>query len=158
MSVDDAAVMDIGLVAHDATKRDLCDWAAAHAAALAPHRLHATGTTARMLREAVPQLQIHGLRSGPLGGDQQLGAMIAEGHLHLLVFFQDPMSPMPHDVDVKALVRLCAVYDIPLACNRMSGDMMITSPLFREPARLKARPQPEVRFSSYANRKVPDAE
>ena len=127
MSSDDAAVMDIGLVAHDATKRDLCDWAAAHAEALKPHRLHATGTTARMLREAVPDLSINGLRSGPLGGDQQLGAMIAEERLDALIFFIDPLSALPHDVDVKSLLRLAILYDTPLAINKSSADAVLCS-------------------------------
>ena len=152
-----SAKKSLGLVAHDEKKELLANWCIAHKDKLANFELFATGTTGQKIIDQTG-LVVKRLESGPLGGDAQLGAMIAEKRLDGLIFFIDGLAAMPHDVDVKALVRLCAVYDIPLACNRMSGDMMITSPLFREPARLKARPQPEVRFSSYANRKVPDAE
>ena len=131
----------IGLVAHDAKKPLLLDWARAHRAILAGHILFGTGTTGGLIAEQTG-LPVTLLKSGPLGGDQQLGAMIAEGKLDALVFFSDPLSAMPHDVDVKALVRLSTLYDVVLACNRATADFVISSPLFAEPYR--AGPAPEV--------------
>ena len=119
----------IGLVAHDAKKADLLDWAAANRDQLAVHDLCATGTTGAMIAERLG-LPVRRLKSGPLGGDQQMGALIAEGRLDALIFFADPMSAMPHDVDVKALLRLSTVYNIVLACNRTTADFVIASPLF----------------------------
>jgi len=119
----------IGLVAHDAKKADLLDWAAANREQLAAHELCATGTTGAMIADRLG-LSVRRLKSGPLGGDQQMGALIAEGRLDALIFFADPMSAMPHDVDVKALVRLSTVYNIVLACNRTTADFVIASPLF----------------------------
>ena len=121
----------IGLVAHDAKKPQLLDWARAHRAILAGHILFGTGTTGGLIAEQTG-LPVTLLKSGPLGGDQQLGAMIAEGKLDALVFFSDPLSAMPHDVDVKALVRLSTLYDVVLACNRATADFVISSPLFAE--------------------------
>lgn len=115
----------LGLVAHDACKPVLLDWVGGHLDRLAALSLYATGTTGRRLMETYPQLQVSALKSGPLGGDQQLGAMIAEGRLDALIFFTDPMSPQPHDVDVKALTRLAVLYDIPLALNRASAEAII---------------------------------
>lgn len=118
----------LALVAHDAKKDDMVAFARAHVDRLAGFDLYATGTTGARVSEACPRLPVTRLKSGPLGGDQQIGAMIAEGRLDGLVFFVDPLSPMPHDVDVKALTRLALVYDIPMALNRCTADMMIGSP------------------------------
>jgi methylglyoxal synthase len=115
----------LGLVAHDGRKDDLLDWAGAHADRLATLKLYATGTTGGRLKAAYPELDLTALKSGPLGGDQQLGALIAEGRLDALVFFIDPMAPQPHDVDVKALVRIATLYDIPFAVNRATAEAII---------------------------------
>ena len=115
----------IALVAHDARKPMLAEWVAAHASFLARHALVATGTTGRVLTEAVPGLAIDCVRSGPLGGDQQIGAMIATGEVQMLIFFVDPLTAMPHDVDVKALMRLAIVYDIPMALNLATAGQLI---------------------------------
>ena len=118
----------IGLVAHDNKKADLVDWARFNLRLLAAHDLVATGTTGTLLEEelSVPVLK---LQSGPLGGDQQLGALIADGEIDFLVFFWDPLEPQPHDTDVKALLRLTVVWNIPVACNRATADFLISSPL-----------------------------
>jgi methylglyoxal synthase len=118
----------IALVAHDDRKRDLLEWAEFNRDILAAHHLYATGTTGRLLGELL-DLPVTCFQSGPLGGDQQIGALIASGRLDMLVFFWDPMSPQPHDSDVKALVRVAVVWNIPIACNRTSADYLITSPL-----------------------------
>ena len=118
----------IALVAHDDRKGDLLEWAEYNRDILADHILYATGTTGRLLGERL-ELPVTCFQSGPLGGDQQIGALIASGRLDMLIFFWDPMSPQPHDSDVKALVRLAVLWDIPIACNRTSADYLITSPL-----------------------------
>jgi methylglyoxal synthase len=118
----------IGLVAHDNKKRDLIDWAQYNAPLLVRHDLVATGTTGRLLEEAL-DVDVRKLQSGPLGGDQQIGALIAEGQIDFLVFFWDPLEPQPHDPDVKALLRIAIVWNIPVACDRASADFMISSPL-----------------------------
>lgn len=120
----------IGLVAHDARKPDLTEWAKINEDKLATHQLYATGTTGGLLMQNCPSLQITCLKSGPLGGDQQMGALIAEGQLDILIFFIDPMTNQPHDVDVKALTRLSTVYNIVLAMTRSTADFVISSPLF----------------------------
>ena len=122
----------IALVAHDNKKRDLVEWAKYNRDLLAHHEVYATGTTGEMLEKEL-DFKIVKLQSGPLGGDQQIGAKIVEGGVDLLVFFWDPLEPHPHDVDVKALLRIAVVYDIPMACNRSSADFMISSPLMKEP-------------------------
>jgi methylglyoxal synthase len=122
----------IALIAHDHKKEDLRDWAAFNRSLLASHDLCATGTTGRLLRDELG-LPVTCFQSGPLGGDQQIGALIASGRLDMLVFFLDPMSPQPHDSDVKALVRIAVVWNIPIACNRTSADYLITSPLLEKP-------------------------
>ena len=121
----------IALVAHDERKKDLLEWVKYNASALRGHRLYATGTTGRIIAE-VCDLAVNRLQSGPLGGDQQLGAMISNSELDILIFFWDPMSAQPHDVDIKALLRMSVVYNIPTACNRSTADFLISSSLFRE--------------------------
>ncbi|WP_223477678.1 methylglyoxal synthase [Oricola indica] len=117
----------IALVAHDQKKDDLVEFVREHEAAFSRYDLVATGTTGARITEACPGLALTPLKSGPLGGDQQIGAMIAEGLVEAVVFFVDPLTPMPHDVDVKALMRLAIVYDIPLALNRRSAGMLLAS-------------------------------
>ena len=131
--------MTIALVAHDNMKRDLAEWVAWNWESLLTHRLVCTGTTGRIVAETLmarrskeaanARFDITMLKSGPLGGDQQLGAMIAGGEIDMLIFFWDPMSAQPHDVDVKALLRLATLYNVPTAINRSSADFLISSPL-----------------------------
>ena len=123
MSAD--APLAIGLVAHDDKKAALVEWSMAHRDFLARHRLYATGTTGGRILAALPDLDLTRLKSGPLGGDQQLGALLAEGLLDMLVFFVDPLSPQPHDVDVKALIRMATLADIPFACNPATADLIV---------------------------------
>jgi methylglyoxal synthase len=128
----------IALVAHDHMKKDLTEWVQYNWKTLLKHKLVCTGTTGKMVEQTIlakaggtiPQgLEIRLLKSGPLGGDQQLGALISEGEVDAVIFFWDPMSPQPHDVDVKALLRIAVLYNIPMACNRSSADFIISSPL-----------------------------
>jgi methylglyoxal synthase len=118
----------IALIAHDSKKQDMLEWARFNHALLAGHELFATATTGRLLRDHLG-LPVTCFRSGPLGGDQQIGARIAEGEIDLLVFLWDPLELHPHDPDVKALLRVAVVCDIPVACNRATADFMISSPL-----------------------------
>jgi methylglyoxal synthase len=123
------AVKNVVLIAHDYKKDDLIEWVKFNLPALKEHRLFATGTTGALVAQAT-QLPVTRFRSGPLGGDQQVGAKIAEGDLDVLIFFWDPLEPQPHDPDVKALLRLAVLYNIPTACNRATADFMVASPLF----------------------------
>lgn len=121
----------IALVAHDKRKPDLLQWVGKHREVLSAHQLFGTGTTGKLIQQQY-QLPLTRMKSGPLGGDQQLGALIADGKLDVLVFFWDPMSAQPHDVDVKALLRMAVLYNILVACNRSTADFLITSALFGE--------------------------
>ncbi len=121
--------MKLGLVAHDMKKGELMEWCAFNRGTLAHHQLWATGTTGTLIEHEVG-LHVERLLSGPKGGDQQVGAMIATGHLDALFFFWDPETPQPHDPDVKALLRLATLWNVPTACNTATADMIISSPLF----------------------------
>jgi methylglyoxal synthase len=120
-----ASRLRFALIAHDQKKDDMVTFVAAHADFLSGCDMVATGTTGQRILEACPQLGIRRLKSGPLGGDQQIGALIAEGMIDAVIFFVDPLTPMPHDVDVKALVRLATVYDIPMALNLATAEIII---------------------------------
>lgn len=136
----------LALVAHDNMKRDLAEWVDWNSRKLSRHHLVCTGTTGKMVEKTLrdhreehedeaeekPELKITLLKSGPLGGDQQLGSLIADGKINALIFFWDPMSAQPHDVDVKALLRLATLYNVPTAINRSSADFLISSPLFED--------------------------
>ena len=117
--------LTLALVAHDAKKDDMARFVAMHESTLRPFAIFATGTTGARVMERCPSLSVTRLKSGPLGGDQQIGAMIAEGKIDALFFFVDPLSPHPHDVDVKALMRLALVYDIPMALNHATAERLI---------------------------------
>jgi methylglyoxal synthase len=121
----------IALIAHDNKKGDLLDWAKFNKGTLLGHDLFATGTTGKMLEKEL-ECQVTIFESGPLGGDQQIGSRIAEGYIDFLIFFWDPLEPLPHDPDIKALLRVAAVWNIPVACNRTSADFLISSPLMAE--------------------------
>lgn len=145
-------VKKIALVAHDHKKRDLLEWAKFNRDLLAQHTVYATGTTGTVLSKELG-FPITNLQSGPLGGDQQIGAKIVEGEIDFLIFFWDPLEPMPHDPDVKALLRMAVVWNIPIACDRATADFMISSPLMDgEYDRLV----PD--YDSYRARKVPGVE
>jgi methylglyoxal synthase len=121
----------IALIAHDNRKSDLLEWARFNRGTLARHDLHATGTTGALLSSELG-LPVHLFLSGPIGGDQQVGAAIAEGRIDLVIFFWDPLEPAPHDVDVKALLRIAVVHNVPIACNRSTADFVFSSPLLGE--------------------------
>ncbi len=149
----------VALVAHDNKKRDLAEWVQYNWGTLVGHDLVCTGTTGKMVEETIaakaggrlPEgFSMRRLKSGPLGGDQQLGALIAEGGVDIVIFFWDPMSPQPHDVDVKALLRIAVLYNIPMACNRASADFLISSDLMRREYRQKVED-----YSNYLERSIP---
>ena len=149
----------IALVAHDHLKKDMAEWAEFNADTLAKHHLTCTGTTGKVMEDAIkrglnslgvsPPIHLTKLSSGPLGGDQQLGALIVEGKVDLLFFFWDPMQPQPHDVDVKALLRLAVLYNIPTASNRSTADFLISSTLFGKDYKPMRKD-----YSTYINRNV----
>lgn len=141
-------ILTVALVAHDNKKKDLISWCTHNKKLLQGYKLVATGTTGKLLEQEVA-LEVQRLQSGPLGGDMQLGAMIAEREVDFLVFFWDPLEAQPHDPDIKALLRLAAVWNIPVACNRATADYIFTSRLLSEKY---DRQLPE--FEQYLNRHV----
>jgi methylglyoxal synthase len=138
----------IALVAHDNKKVEMIEWAKFNRELLAQHKIFATGTTGRLLEEVLG-IKVKKLQSGPLGGDQQIGSMIVGGDIDFMIFFWDPLEPMSHDTDIKALLRMAAVWNIPIACNRSTADFMISSPLMDEDY---DRIVPN--YSGYQNRKI----
>ncbi len=138
----------IALVAHDNRKTDLIDWAYYNRTSLAKHQLFATGTTGKMLEDKLDQ-HVTKFLSGPLGGDQQVGALIAEGKIDVLIFFWDPMEAQPHDPDVKALLRLAVTWNIPTACDRATADFIFTSPLI-----VQEYTAAQEDYSAYLKRKI----
>ena len=131
MPVDSPGRKKVALIAHDNRKPDLLEWARFNRGTLEAHELFATGTTGGLLAREL-DLPVNRFLSGPLGGDQQVGAAIAEGRIDLIIFFWDPLEPHSHDVDVKALLRIAVVYNVPIACNRATADFILSSPLLAE--------------------------
>lgn len=144
------AVKSVALVAHDNKKKELVEWVSANKTRFANLTLYASGTTGRLLTERLKREDIVCLLSGPLGGDQQIGAKIAEGEIDLLVFFWDPLEPQPHDPDIKALLRIAALWNIPVACNRATAEFILTSAYMTDDHHSPTRPD----FSQYTERKV----
>jgi methylglyoxal synthase len=153
-------IKNIAMIAHDHRKQDLIEWVEWNWKILQHHNLVCTGTTGRMVEEALRQnmrsgsakkLKITRLQSGPLGGDQQMGALIAEGKIDIIIFLWDPMSAQPHDVDVKALLRIAVLYNIPTACNRSTADFMISSDLFGKPYKRSVK-----NYQEYIDRSIGD--
>jgi len=139
----------IAIIAHDSKKPELLTWAKSHRSELAKHKLLATGTTGTLLENNL-ELTVEKVQSGPLGGDQQIGAKIVEGKVDFIIFFWDPLEAQPHDPDVKALLRLAVVWNIPLACNAISADFMLLSPLMKQAYQRKV---PD--YANHTNREIP---
>ena len=139
---------NIALVAHDNKKNELLEWVKKNEEILLKHHFYATGTTGRLINEHT-NLEVVRLKSGPLGGDQQIGAKISEDEINMLIFFWDPLEAQPHDPDVKALIRLAAVWNIPVACNSSTADFLLTSPFFNEEYERNVED-----YSKHNNRKV----
>ena len=147
-------VKNVALVAHDNRKTDLMEWVAYNAEKLAKHHLVCTGTTGKMVEETLLKKgeaaqSLQKLKSGPLGGDMQLAALASEGKIDILVFFWDPMAAQPHDVDVKALLRITVLYNVPTACNRSTADFLIDSPHFETSYKKMIKD-----YSQYINRDI----
>ena len=138
----------IALIAHDNKKKELIEWSKYNSGIMEKNSVYATGTTGRMLEQELG-IKVTCLKSGPLGGDQQIGALIAEGNIDMLIFFWDPLEPLPHDQDIKALLRLAVVWNIPVACNRATADFLFASPLMFSDYKRK---MPD--FQDYNNRKI----
>ena len=138
----------IALVAHDNKKVEMIEWAKFNRYLLTQHKIFATGTTGRMLEEVLG-VKVKKLQSGPLGGDQQIGALIVDGEIDFMVFFWDPLEPMPHDTDIKALLRMAVVWNIPIACNRATADFITSSQLMDEDYERIV-----LNYSDYQNRKI----
>lgn len=145
----------IALIAHDQMKRTLADWVWEHRERLRKHRLIATGTTGRILLKRMPDLSIEPLASGPLGGDLQIGAKIVEGEIDILLFFVDPLAPQPHDVDVKALMRIAILQGVPMALNPATAEAIIAAPYIDAPEKLKKTPVPHSVFILPHDRIIP---
>ena len=139
---------NIALIAHDNKKSELIEWAVYNKTVLSEHKLYATGTTGSLLEKSIEQ-PITKFLSGPLGGDQQVGASIAEGRIDVLIFFWDPMESQPHDPDIKALLRVAATWNIPVACSRATADFLLTSPLMHQEYKAILTD-----YSFYTNRKL----
>lgn len=139
----------IALVAHDNMKDELLEWVKFNKGTLNRHNLYATGTTGTLLEREVGG-SVTKFLSGPLGGDQQIGAKITEGEIDFLIFFWDPLEPLPHDPDIKALLRIAVVWNIPVACNRASADFMVSSPLMEG-----AYDRRVMDYDTYARRPIP---
>ena len=150
----------IAMIAHDHRKQDLIEWVEWNWEVLQNHHITCTGTTGRLVEEALQanmkaksgkKLNINKLKSGPLGGDQQMGALISEGKIDIIIFLWDPMHAQPHDVDVKALLRIAVLYNIPTACNRSTADFLISSELFEEPYNQQVKD-----YQEYIDRSIGD--
>ena len=131
-NIESPAIKVIALVAHDNMKQEMLEWATEHEKELNQHILIATGSTGKLIADNTG-LSLERLRSGPLGGDQQIGARISDGGVDVLLFFWDPLEPQPHDPDIRALLRIAVVWNIPVACNRASADFILSSPLLGAP-------------------------
>ena len=151
-------IENLALVAHDNRKVDLIEWVSFNWDEIIKHKIYCTGTTGKLVEKGLKQKckehnykipEIIKLKSGPLGGDQQMGALITEGEIEMFIFFWDPMQPQAHDVDVKALLRIAVLYNVPTACNRSTADYMISSPLIKE------NYKPLIKdYSEYINRNI----
>ena len=153
-------IKTIGLIAHDNRKQDLIEWVEWNWDILRKHQMVCTGTTGKLVEESLKEkikneaeknIRLKKLKSGPLGGDQQMGALIAEGMVDIIIFFWDPMQPQPHDVDVKALLRITVLYNVPTACNRSTADFLISSEIFKQ------KYSPKIKnYQEYIDRELKD--